>query len=261
MAQFSLADLPPTLLEHVPKQARLTYPPQGMTSDVAFAEHAGTVVVVKRCAHKVYLDWLRREQIVLRALAGVGLPIPQFIAYAESDAGGARVGWLLTSRIAASPLFGAAIDASASRRETLFRRLGELMRQLHSTPVPSQLLQGGTWFSRQLAQARENLPWCDGTAADLAELLRSQPAAWPEALIHGDMALDNVLVDEQGALHLIDWAGGGSGDPRHDIALALDTMPELELSAVVLDAFYAGYGIAALDAETRDWFVRLYNHF
>ena len=83
----------------------------------------------------------------------------------------------------------------------------------------------------------------------------------PETLIHGDMALDNVLVDEHGALHLIDWAGGGSGDPRHDIALALETKPEFELSGEVLDAFYAGYGAAPLDEQTRDWFVRLYDYF
>jgi len=31
--------------------------------------------------------------------------------------------------------------------------------------------------------------------------------------------------------------------------------------AETLDAFFAGYGTAALDEETRDWFVRLYDYF
>lgn len=261
MAQFNLAELPPELAEHVPAQARLTYPHQGMTSDVAFAEHDGVVVVVKRCAHRVYLDWLRREQRVLRALGGAGLPIPQFIAYAEADGADTRVGWLITSRLAASPLLAVAVDAAPARRNALFRRLGELVRRLHATPVPAQLLESGTWLARQLAQARENLPWCDGTAAGLVELERSQPAAVPETLIHGDLSLDNVLVDEHDELHLIDWAGGGSGDPRLDIALALSTEPELVLSAEMLDAFYAGYGAAPLDENIRDWFVRLYDFF
>jgi aminoglycoside phosphotransferase (APT) family kinase protein len=171
------------------------------------------------------------------------------------------VGWLITSRLAGSPLLRAAIDASPAWRETVFRRVGELARQLHSTRVPPQLLEGGTWVSRQLAQARKNLSWCDGAVAGLAELERSQPAPCPETLIHGDLALDNVLVDEYGALHLIDWAGGGSGDPRHDVALALNTKPELELSVEVFDAFYAGYRGAALDDNTREWFVRLYDYF
>jgi aminoglycoside phosphotransferase (APT) family kinase protein len=115
--------------------------------------------------------------------------------------------------------------------------------------------------SRQLAQARTNLPWCDGTAAGLLELERSRPAAVPERLIHGDLALDNVLIDERGALSFVDWAGGGPGDPRHDVALALNTKPEAELTPPVLAAFFAGYGTAPVDEPTRNWFVGLYDYF
>ena len=79
--------------------------------------------------------------------------------------------------------------------------------------------------------------------------------------IHGDLALDNVLIDERGELSFIDWADGGSGDPRHDVALALDMKPDLELSRQALDTFFSGYGSAALDEQTRDWFVRLYDFF
>jgi aminoglycoside phosphotransferase (APT) family kinase protein len=143
----------------------------------------------------------------------------------------------------------------------MFRQLGELVRRLHGTRVPGELLNTGSWLSRQLERARGNLAWCDGTAAGLAELERTRPPSVREALIHGDLALDNVLVDEHGALSLIDWADGGLGDPRHDIALALQTKPELDLSADVLDAFFTGYGTAALDEATRDWFVRLYDFF
>ena len=72
-----------------------------------------------------------------------------------------------------------------------------------------------------------------------------------ETLIHGDLALDNVLVDAHGALSLIDWADGGSGDPRHDVALALQTKPEFELSTDALDAFCTGYGAAVRSIRTR----------
>jgi aminoglycoside phosphotransferase len=202
MGQFSLAELPSALAEHVPARARLTYPAQGKTSDVAFAEHDGRVVVVKRCAHPVYLEWLRREQVALRALEHTGLSVPRFIAYTEAE-----------------------------------------------------------WVSRQLAQARANLPWCDGTAVGLAELERSRPTPVAETLVHGDLALDNVLVDANGSLSLIDWADGGPGDPRHDVALALQTKPELELSTGAIDAFAAGYGAAVPAAATRNWFVRLYDYF
>ncbi|HVJ30336.1 MAG TPA: phosphotransferase [Gammaproteobacteria bacterium] len=260
MAQVDLAELPASLAEHLSPRARLTFPPQGKTSDVAFADDDGRLVVVKRCAHRIYLDWLRREQAALRALAGTGLPVPHFIAYAEGESGGQPVGWLLMSHLSGSPFLSAAIEAP-SWRPAMFRRLGELLRRLHTTVVPHALRRERAWLSRQIESARGNLPWCDGTAAGLAELERLRPAPVRETLIHGDLALDNVLIDERGEVYLIDWADGGLGDPRHDVALALHTKPELELSAETFDAFFAGYGTAPLDESTRDWFVGLYDYF
>ncbi|HEX7235506.1 MAG TPA: phosphotransferase [Gammaproteobacteria bacterium] len=261
MAPIDLAELPPTLAEHVSPRAPLTFPPQGKTSDVAFADDGGRLVVVKRCAHPIYLGWLRREHAALRALAASGLPVPRLIAYAETEMRGQPVGWLLMSRLPGSPFLRAAIEAQPPQRTAMFRRLGELVRRLHATPAPPELLHAGSWISRQIERARGNLAWCDGTAAGLAELERSRPVAVREALIHGDLALDNVLIDGRGELHLIDWADGGLGDPRHDVALALQTKPELELSGEAHDAFFAGYGTAPLDEATRDWFVRLYDFF
>ena len=258
---IDLAELPDALAKHVPRQARLSYPQQGMTSEVAFAEHAGRTVVVKRCANPIYIEWLRREQLVLRALEASGLPVPRFTAYAETELHGAAVGWLVTSPLAGRPVFGVAMEASPSARESLFRSVGSLLKQLHATPIPAELLYREPWISRQLRQARANLSWCDGTPAGIVRLERSQPPPVRETLIHGDLALDNALIDETGRLSLIDWAGGGPGDPRHDIALALQTKPEFELTAAALDAFFAGYGAAPVDERTRNWFVDLYDYF
>lgn len=195
------------------------------------------------------------------ALAHSALPIPALVAYAETSTGAKSVGWLAMSHIPGRPLLGAVIAASEPQRAVLFRSLGALLRRLHSMPIPPALLDEDDWVSRQIEQARANLGWCDGTAAGLVELERSRPAAVPETLIHGDLALDNLLVDSRGTLGLIDWAGGGPGDPRHDVALALQTRPEAELSAGVLDAFYAGYESTPVAEATRDWFVRLYDYF
>ena len=261
MGRIDLAQLPPALAEHVPPRARLSYPKQGATSDVAFAEHEGRVVVVKRCAHPVYIDWLRREQLALRALAQSGLPIPRFIGYAEEEAEGVVTGWLVTSRLAGSPLFGVAMEAAPAKREALFRSLGEALRRLHALRVPPELHRARHVACAAVRSRARQPGWCDGTAAGLAELERSQPEPVPETLIHGDLALDNVLVDGDGAMSFIDWAGGGSGDPRHDIALALQNEPEFKLTPAALDAFYAGYGSAPVDDRTCTWFVRLYDYF
>jgi aminoglycoside phosphotransferase (APT) family kinase protein len=261
MGRFTLVDMPPALTAHVSREARLAFPRQGMTADVAFAAHDGRNVVVKRCAHRVYIEWLRREHRVLRALESSGLPIPRVLGYAESEANGATVGWLVTTRLPGRSFLEAIAAKSHPQQTVLLLRLGELLHRLHATPVPPALLEPGDWISRQLTEARENLAWCDGTAAGLARLERSRPGPVSERLIHGDLALDNVLVDGDGALWLIDWAGGASGDPRHDVALALHTKPEYELTRDAIAAFYSGYGSTPLDATTLRWFERLYDYF
>jgi aminoglycoside phosphotransferase len=149
MASIDLAELPPALAEHVSRRARLTFPSQGKTSDVAFAEHEGRVVVVKRCAHRVYLDWLRREHAALRVLAGSGLPIPRFIAYAESEQGGQPVGWLLMSRLAGTPFLDAAIEAQPRQRVSMFRRLGQLAVAARDA-CSARAAHEGSWLSRQI---------------------------------------------------------------------------------------------------------------
>jgi prepilin-type processing-associated H-X9-DG protein len=261
MGRFTLADMPRSLTAHVSREARLAFPRQGMTSDVAFAAHDGRNVVVKRCAHRVYLGWLRREHLVLRALETSALPIPRVLGYAETAADAAAVGWLVTTRLPGRSLLEALGAKSRTQQTVLLLRLGELLHRLHATPVPAALLEPGDWISRQLVEARANLAWCDGSAAGLARLERSRPTPLPERLIHGDLALDNVLVDGDGALSLIDWAGGASGDPRHDVALALHKTPEYELTRDSVAAFYAGYGSGPVDAATLRWFERLYDYF
>jgi aminoglycoside phosphotransferase (APT) family kinase protein len=143
----------------------------------------------------------------------------------------------------------------------LLRRLGELLRQLHATPVPLALRAESPWIDRVLAQARANLSWCDGTPALLEDLRRRRPAAGEEALIHGDLALDNALVGSGDVMSLIDWSSGTQGDPRCDVVLALQTEPELTLTEMELAAFYEAYGSAPLDRATRTWFEDLYEFF
>ena len=69
-------------------------------------------------------------------------------------------------------------------------------------------------------------------------------------LIHGDLALDNVLIDNDGSISLIDWSGGDLGDPRYDISLALATEPEIQLCERDITAFFDGYRSTPIDLTT-----------
>jgi aminoglycoside phosphotransferase (APT) family kinase protein len=257
---FTRDDIPPALRSYVPPGAGLTYPPQGMTSEVALAG-GDTPVAIKRCRDPIYLEWLSRERRVLGALAGSRLPIPRLLDYAELDTEDRHEVWLVMSRLDGRSLWNEMLQADTTQRADLLRRVGGLLKRLHATPVPGALAAESPWVDRTLAKARENLAWCDGTAELLADLDRRRPQPVPEVLIHGDLALDNVLIASDGAMSLIDWSTGDEGDPRFDLALALQTEPEIQLSDRELTAFFEGYGMAPLDRITRRWFEDLYEFF
>lgn len=232
-----------------------------MTSQVAFVD-GDTQCVIKRCRDPIYLEWLSREHRVLRALADSPFPMPRVLGYARVDKKeGGPEAWLVMSRLEGRPLWNEILHANSQRRAHLLQRVGALLTQLHATPVPISLWSESSWIDRMLTEARENLMWCDGTVELLADLRHRRPKPVLEVLIHGDLALDNVLVAAEDAMSLIDWSGGAQGDPRCDIALALQTEPEIELSETELAAFFEGYGGLPMDRETRRWFEDLYEFF
>lgn len=261
MPRFTCDDIPPILRRFAPPGAGLTYPPQGMTSDVAFVD-GDNPCVIKRCGDGRYLEWLAREHQVLLALGDSSLPIPRLLGYTQvNNEETGREAWLVMSRLEGRPLWSEMLRANRRRRARLLGRLGELLKRLHATAVPSALRTESRWVDQMLSEARKNLEWCDGTVTLLASLHDRQPEPVPDVLIHGDLALDNVLVGAEDSLSLIDWSGGAEGDPRYDLALALHTEPEVELGEVELAAFFDGYGAAPMDRSTRRWFESLYEFF
>jgi aminoglycoside phosphotransferase (APT) family kinase protein len=238
----------------------LVYPAQGMTSEVAFVEGQNRCVI-KRCRDPVYVDWLRREHRVLRELAASRLPIPRVLDYFEVYDEDRSDVWLVMSRLDGWSLWHEMLGANVQQRVELFWRLGALLSRLHSTRVPDGLIASSPWTDRQLVKAEHNLSWCEGTPDLLADLHRRKPSPVPELLIHGDLALDNVLIAPDGALSLIDWSSGDMGDPRCDLSLALQTEPEIPLTDAERMSFFEGYGTAPLDQVTRRWFEDLYEFF
>jgi aminoglycoside phosphotransferase (APT) family kinase protein len=232
-----------------------------MTSEVAFVE-GDTPCVIKRCRDPRYLEWLSQEHQVLLALADSSIPIPRVLGYAQVDKEkeGCEA-WLVMSLLEGHPLWSEILHANSQRRACLLRRVGALLKQLHATPVPIGLRSESPWVDRMLAEARDNLVWCDGTVELLADLRHRRPGPVPEVLIHGDLALDNILVGAEDAMSLIDWSDGAQGDPRYDLALSLRTEPEIELGEIELAAFFEGYGGVPVDRATRRWFVNLYEFF
>jgi len=116
-----------------------------------------------------------------------------------------------------------------------------------------------------LEQAEYNLHHytVDGSAAQLAELRQHRPRPVPVTLIHGDFTVDNVLIKDRKVIGVIDWMGGGMGDPRYDLALAIRPKSSgLFHEPQDRAAFFEGYGeLVTLHESEYSYFVTLYEFF
>jgi Ser/Thr protein kinase RdoA (MazF antagonist) len=120
------------------------------------------------------------------------------------------------------------------------RHLGELLGRLHTTPPAGDgaiARPGGAWHhladglpsaeiaaaDRMLAEAASAIPDAERAAFDA---LRAEVAALdtasglPEALIHPDFVLANVVATPDGMV-LVDWAGAGRGPRLWSLAFLL----------------------------------------
>jgi len=247
-------DIPDELASWLPSGAELAFPEQGMTSAVAFAVPGNAVL--KRCTDPRYLDWLRREQVVLKALEETGLAVPRCLDALDL---GAEV-WLVMTRLRGHNATDVLRETTPQARVRIMGEVGVYLRQLHNTAVPQMLQSETEWVTGRLRQARANLAWCDGSSALLDQLEQTRPDAVNSVLVHGDLNLDNLLLDGNGVCGLVDWAAGGAGDARYDVGLVLQRNEESVLDDAAIAAFFEGYG-TEVDLDARRWFEDLYEFF
>lgn len=255
MEPMLAADVPEALRRWLPQGARLTFPEeQGWTSAVAFVEPDD--VVLKRCTDPRYRDWLRREREVLEVLAEVDVSVPRVLDFHDAD----TEVWLVMTRLAGDSCSHAIHRADPMTRRKLYAAAGEAIRHLHAQPIPAGARASEPFVERKLAGAERNLAWCDGTPELLADLRARMPDAVPDRLVHADLNLDNLLVHEGVVTGFIDWAGGTAGDPRIDLALALDFGDEDQPDDASLEAFFEAYGEWP-DPDALRWYRRLYEFY
>ena len=248
------------------KITTVTYPVQGMTSQVTILDGQRGVFVAKRATQPRYRDWLRRENMVLHALAETSLPVPRPHLYLPS-ANADRESWLLMSYLSGESLRTALHTTSDSTaRHAFLMAFGQLLQALHACPMPTALDQEKTsWLDRMLDQAafalEHELVDDNGTPELLEYVQQNRPSSVQETLVHGDCTLDNVLIQNGTICGLIDWAGGTRGDPRYDLALATQVEREAFQSASDYDAFYGVYGGEQLTEAELAYFLDLYEFF
>ncbi|HEU5370314.1 MAG TPA: phosphotransferase [Ktedonobacterales bacterium] len=263
---LAAADFPEEVASALGAVQRLSYPPQGETSAIAIVEGAGGAYAVKRSRGARFSAWLGREYRVLRALAQTSLPTPQPQVFVQREVDGEPETWLVMEYLPGEPL-AAAVEKTADRavREHLLRAFGHILASIHRAAIPAALhSETQPWLDHMLERAEYALRHypVDGDAALLEALKRQRPQPVPPVLIHGDFTVDNVLVLAGSVTGVIDWAGGGPGDPRYDLALAIRPQKTgLFQTPQDRQAFFEGYGRADLSEPEYDYFVRLYEFF
>jgi len=99
------------------------------------------------------------------------------------------------------------------------------VRAVGLLPLPEILRNEMSWWS-EIMFGREPMPpapaWVPGRLSTLVELERAlPPLAGGDQMLHGDLRVDNVLIDRAGAAWLCDWTWPCLGAPWFDAVTLL----------------------------------------
>jgi aminoglycoside phosphotransferase (APT) family kinase protein len=188
---------------------------------------------------------IAHEAAVLAELAGRGLPVPQLLATAPD--------LLVTEDVAGQGTLDAARQATGGTSPEWAAAAARALAQVHAIPADddlpavnpaARLVRGWT-----VVTPREVTRYAGGFAEalrqlrldGLVDLARETAAGWtPTALFHGDIKSDNLLCAadprDPRPVRLIDWEGGGRGDPRWDVGSLIGDYLFTWLSGIDLDA-------------------------
>jgi len=176
---------------------------------------------------------LDAEWTALRHVAGrLPLPVPEAVFYGR-PARGYPWCFLGLTYLPGRPAVGAGI--TEAQRVAMAGPLGRFLRALHALPLPRG--SPGDTIGRMDVERR--LPWAGKRLDELIDRgLVESAAPWlplfedlprgprPRCLVHGDLYLRQMLVDDTGAVAgILDWGDAHAGDPAADLMLVFTLLP------------------------------------
>lgn len=185
----------------------------------------------------VRLDWLQRR-----------LPVPQIVHFSASQG----AAWLLSTEMQGCAAYRW-LNEHPERRDVAVANMAAFLRCLHALP-PEQCPFNST-LPLRLAAARANIdagrvdldefqPEHEGWSAEQVwdKLQRLLPITEAPVVTHGDFSLDNILLDEDGAvLACIDVGRVGLADRYQDLTILAACLDEFD--GRLAGQLFAAYGV------------------
>ncbi|CAL9539579.1 hypothetical protein SUDANB121_04227 [Nocardiopsis dassonvillei] len=181
---------------------------------------------------------LRKEAALVPVVRAAGVRAPALVEFVEGDPPA-----MLVERLPGEDLVGREPDRG------VLLDLGRQLAVLHAVPVgtlPELPRDTGEADPAALAGRVHAAGYIDADTADLlrswcADLAVRVPAGAVPALVHGDIAPQNLVVTPDGALAgLVDWGDAAVADPATDFA---------KLPPAWLPAVLEGYGVPGMEAR------------
>ncbi|MNI19019.1 Aminoglycoside 3'-phosphotransferase [compost metagenome] len=260
---ISLHEIPYEIIDNLGIVEDIRFPRQGHTSDVGIIESTKGCFIIKRTKGEQYCSWLSQEIHVLNCLRNTKLPVPTVYQVVEHN--NENESWALLQYFEGETLRQALFnEKNTDKKHEMIFNFGVKLSNIHSTPCPNELMGDSVWLDEMLRRAQFNLKRysVDGTPDLLEFLEHNKPLPIENKLIHGDFTIDNVLVRDGKITSIIDWSGGGFGDPRYDISLAIRPKPNAFEIESEIDTFFEGYGKKILSEQEYKYFEDgLYSFF
>jgi len=163
-----------------------------------------------------------REAQAISAARAAGLTVPEVLV-ADNEPGLLGSAGLVMRRVSGETIARRILrdDRHAQARDVLVGQVAGFAAGLHGLPVPA-----GLPAPDPLADLRARL---DELSADgqiqssevferaFAALTRTRPPPREPVIVHGDLRLGNLIVDERGLAAVIDWELVHAGEPAEDL--------------------------------------------
>ncbi|UOK58004.1 phosphotransferase [Bacillus sp. OVS6] len=186
---------------------------------------------------QIAVDLLQTEERLLPMLPdmGIAIPVPIFSGSPGFDYKWPYLGY---SFLPGQP----SAELTEKQRASMAIPLAKFLKTLHAIPVDKALMAGVKYDCLGRLDMNKRIPMLNKTAEKLyslrpesdtikqlhkyTEMLVPIGEASEKCLVHGDLHLRNILVNEKGSLTgIIDWGDTHIGDSAIDLSAAYSLLP------------------------------------